>query len=199
MSEKYSTSSDSSSLSTVKLQFTQYTKTHCSNPASDTPKNYISPTESVMLEEEVKPMSGHITRDELDSKLSAVEARMDLRVEKFSNSMQQIISELRVERANRDAQVMTAIAEVDGKLEPLKGLRSTVVITAVTSVLAIAAVIFAAMSIYATSFDSGRNTANEIQGVRQEFLEKQNRIDQSLQEINHSLKERSKAAQKTAD
>lgn len=134
-----------------------------------------------------------ITRHEFNSELSSIEARMDARVEKLSSSMQQVISELRVERADRDTQVMTAIAEVNGRLEPLKGIRSTVIVTAVTGVITIAGVILAAMSIYATSFDSGRNTANEIQGVRQELIEKQNNTDQSLKEISQSLKELSSA------
>lgn len=163
-------------------------------PADKRPKvTYLKhPEREIQLDANLaKDEANHmntINRNEFDSKLSATEARMDARVEKFSSEMNKVIAELKVDRADRDAQVNTAIAEFNGRLKPLEGLRSTVIITAVTSVLAIAGVILAAMSIYATSFDSGRNTANELQSVRQEFMQKQNNTDQSLKEISQSLK-----------
>lgn len=173
-------------------------ETHVLQPSATSLDDTKIPLDVEPLKEEAKEMNT-ITRNELDSKLSAVEAKMDLRVEKFSNSMQQVISELRLERADRDAKVIAAVtdvnakvSEINGRLEPLKDLKMHIW----AGVIGIAAVIIASIALSATSFDSGRNTTNEIQGVRQELIEKQNRTDQSLQEISKSLKELSKAMQK---
>lgn len=167
----------------VKQKLANYTQENCS-PQNDK-KPYPTLLEGATIEIEEQSMSAHITRDELDSKLSAVEARMDARIEKFSSDMKQVISELRVERADRDATVATTMAEVSGKLEPLKSLK----VHMWAGVIAVAGVIVAAVALSTSSFDSGRNMTKDVQEIRQEFMQKQSDTDRTLSEISQSLKD----------
>lgn len=166
----------------VKQRFANYTQENCS-PQNDK-MSYPTLLEGATIGIEERSMSAHITRDEFDSKLSAVEARMDARIEKFSSDMKQVVSELRIERADRDTKIATATAEVSGKLEPLKSLK----VHMWAGVIAVAGVIVAAIALSTSSFDSGRNMAKDAQEIRQEFMQKQSDTDQMLSEIRQSLK-----------
>lgn len=71
--------------------------------------------------------------------ISPIEARMDLRVEQFSKEMQSVISELKIDQANRDAQINSSLANVSANIESLKSIKSHIwfgVATVVASLLA---------------------------------------------------------------
>lgn len=191
MSSHYSEGSKDSNLTEIQNNFAKYTAQNCTKPKSSI-SSPRSLQESAIIQAEEQSMTGSITRDELDSKLSAVEARMDLRVEKFSSNMKEVIAELRIERAERDTEVNTAIAEVIGRLEPLKDLK----VHMWAGVIAVAAVIFTAVALSTSSFDSGRNMTKDLQDVRQELLQKQINTDESLKEISESLKTLAAALEK---
>lgn len=137
-----------------------------------------------------------ITRNELQSKLSEIESKADLRIEKFSNEMLQVIAELRVERADRDAKLAETLTKIEteqaaikAQLEPLKNVRQTVWRGVATSIGVIAAILIAIIALGITSFDSGRDTSKDIQQYRYEMLEKSNLRDNEIKSINETLKE----------
>lgn len=85
-----------------------------------------------------------ITREELDAKLQATEARMDARLERFDKDMRQAVSDFRLE------------------IQPLKNLKANIWgATAVTI-----GVMVAVLSYGVASFDSGRDTSAAIQETR---------------------------------
>lgn len=97
-----------------------------------------------------------ITREELDAKLQATEARMDARLERFDKDMRQAVSDFRLE------------------VQPLKSLKANIWgATAVTI-----GVMVAVLSYGVASFDSGRDTSVVIQEMRQQSFETRQLLEQ---------------------
>lgn len=97
-----------------------------------------------------------ITREELDAKLQATEARMDARLERFDKDMRQAVSDFRLE------------------IQPLKNLKANIWgATAVTI-----GVMVAVLSYGVASFDSGRDTSAVIQEMKQQSFETRQLLEQ---------------------
>lgn len=97
-----------------------------------------------------------ITREELDAKLQATEARMDARLERFDKDMRQAVSDFRLE------------------IQPLKNLKANIWgATAVTI-----GVMVAVLSYGVASFDSGRDTSAVIQEMKQQSFETRQILEQ---------------------
>lgn len=101
-----------------------------------------------------------VNREELNAKLSAVEARMDRRVADFHSEMRQAVADFK-------ADMLRFQHDTTLQLHPLKGLKANVwsaaALVAATSV-GIAALCF-------TVFDSGRNTGALVQETKQQVSE----------------------------
>lgn len=97
-----------------------------------------------------------ISREELDAKLQATEARMDARLERFDKDMRQAVSDFRLE------------------IQPLKNLKANIWgATAVTI-----GVMVAVLSYGVSSFDSGRDTSAVIQEMKQQSFETRQLLEQ---------------------
>ena len=97
-----------------------------------------------------------INRDELDAKLSAIEARMDKRISDFQADMRQAVNDFRIE------------------IQPLKGLKAN--IWSATAV--IAGTIVAVVGLSFTAFDSGRETSAIVQETKQQAAETRKILEQ---------------------
>lgn len=102
-----------------------------------------------------KPMND-ITREELDAKLQATEARMDARLERFDKDMRQAVSDFRLD------------------IQPLKSLKANIWGATAVSI----GVIVAVLSYGVASFDSGRDTAAVIQEMKQQSFETRQLLEQ---------------------
>ncbi|SEC01117.1 hypothetical protein SAMN05216205_1227 [Pseudomonas mohnii] len=97
-----------------------------------------------------------ISREELDAKLSAVEARMDRRIADFQSDMRQAVSDFRLE------------------IQPLKGMKTN--IWSATAVMV--GTIIAVVGLSFTAFDSGRETSALVQEAKQQSLETRQLLEQ---------------------
>lgn len=97
-----------------------------------------------------------INREELDAKLSAVEARMDRRIADFQGDMRQAVSDFRLE------------------IQPIKGMKAN--IWSATAVMV--ATIVAVVSLSFTAFDSGRETSALVQEAKQQSVETRKLLEQ---------------------
>lgn len=97
-----------------------------------------------------------MNREELDAKLSAVEARMDRRIADFQGDMRQAVSEFRLE------------------IQPIKGMKAN--IWSATAVMI--ATIVALVGLSFTAFDSGRETSALVQEAKQQSVETRKLLEQ---------------------
>lgn len=97
-----------------------------------------------------------INREELDAKLSAVEARMDRRIADFQGDMRQAVSDFRLE------------------IQPIKGMKAN--IWSATAVMV--GTIVAVVGLSFTAFDSGRETSTLVQEAKQQTLETRQLLEQ---------------------
>ncbi|MDR0189409.1 hypothetical protein RCO22_10710 [Pseudomonas yamanorum] len=97
-----------------------------------------------------------INREELDAKLSAVEARMDRRIADFQSDMRQAVSDFRLE------------------IQPLKGMKAN--IWSATAVMV--GTIVAVVGLSFTAFDSGRETSELVQEAKQQATETRKLLEQ---------------------
>ncbi|WP_440061495.1 hypothetical protein ACTAB0_11640 [Pseudomonas syringae] len=101
------------------------------------------------------PMS-EMNREELDAKLSAVEARMDKRISDFGADMRQVVSDFRVEMA------------------PIKNLKTSIWSAAGFIVASMIAVI----GLTVTGFYTGRDTSNLINEAKVQSQETRKLLEQ---------------------
>lgn len=97
-----------------------------------------------------------INREELDAKLSAVEARMDRRIADFQSDMRQAVSDFRLE------------------IQPIKGIKAN--IWSATAVMV--GTIVAVVGLSFTAFDSGRETSALVQEAKQQATETRQLLEQ---------------------
>lgn len=105
-----------------------------------------------------------MSRDEIQARLDASEANVDARLASFDATMRQGLSDIRLEMAGMRGDIQV----VQTELAPLKGLRSTIVTTALASVIAIAGLVSGIMAYGISSFDSGRETSAMIAEAKQQ-------------------------------
>lgn len=98
----------------------------------------------------------NINREELDAKLSAVEARMDRRIADFQGDMRQAVSDFRLE------------------IQPIKGMKAN--IWSATAVMV--GTIVAVVALSFTAFDSGRETSVLVQEAKQQTVETRKLLEQ---------------------
>ena len=107
-----------------------------------------------------KPSDTHdmteINREELDAKLSAVEARMDRRIADFQSDMRQAVSDFRLE------------------IQPIRGIKAN--IWSATAVMI--GTIVAVVGLSFTAFDSGRETSALVQEAKKQATETRQLLEQ---------------------
>lgn len=102
------------------------------------------------------------SREEIDAKFQAVEARMDARVAEATSKLDSLISKMEARDAVMEARAAlhdTQFAHITEKLNSLSGLRSVIVTTVIGTGIGIVGLVYAMMSGMSSSFDSGRDTA----------------------------------------
>jgi len=95
------------------------------------------------------------SREEIDAKLQAVEARMDARVAEVTGK----IDSLMVKLDSRDTLYQTQFSHMNQKLEALAGLRTVIITTGLATGLGVVGLVLAMMTGMVSTFDSGRETA----------------------------------------
>lgn len=108
-------------------------------------------------------MTTPVTTELLDAKLENIELKMDARVQRIEDKM--------------DAFVQSSTATQ----ESIKSLKTTIVVTGISSVLAIvlgvAAFNATVLSNMVASFESGKNTAQSLGQTQQELQKREQRLD----------------------
>lgn len=129
-----------------------------------------------------------ITREEIDAKLDANQARTEANLARFEERINWAINSMNEEGKR-----------VEGAVSSLK---KTLVVTAITSVLAIVALNYQMLSNMITAFDSGRETSRvtlEADQLRRDAIEANLKTKQLLDEVNiviQSLRQDSKPDKK---
>lgn len=106
-----------------------------------------------------------VSKDLLDARLEAIEARMDARVAGMSAKLDTALAEMRADReANniRFAAAFKDIGDIKSDLLEVKGSFKTVIGNVWGAALATVTVVGATLAIAISSFDSGRETSKNI-------------------------------------
>lgn len=117
--------------------------------------------------EETDAMTDAVSRYELDAKLETIEARMDARIGRIEES------NVRIESS-------------------LSSLKTTMIVTAISSVLAIAAINIGVIQTMFGAFESGKTTATAITQASEELKQTRER----LEAISARIDAREQASQK---
>lgn len=108
-----------------------------------------------------------ITRDELKAHLENQDLKVDARLGKFEQRVSDGLSEM-----NHSLQLL------DKDLAGLRGLKGTIILNSVLSVIAVVGIVIAVMAYGTSSFDSGRDTAQLLQELRQQSFENKQMLEQ---------------------
>lgn len=97
----------------------------------------------------------HPSREEIDAKLEAIEARMDARAAETAGKIDSLI----VKMDERDKLYHTQFVAIGEQLRDLRGLKSTVITSTIATGGVVVGLVYAALALAGASFDSGRETA----------------------------------------
>lgn len=104
------------------------------------------------------------TREELDAKLELIETRLDSKVQRIEDKMDGFLS------ASKETN------------DSIKSLKTTIIVTAISTVLAIvlgvAAFNSTVLSNMVASFESGKNTAQAIDKAQTDLQKREARLDE---------------------
>jgi len=157
--------------------------------SSGTPPNLVQsdatgPVDSPIIAGEDAQMS-QLTREELDAKLEAMEARMDGRVASIESSVNVFLARQDERFVRLDEQLGRMAEDVTQTQADVKNLKSTIIVTAISVVLAIvlgvAAFNATVLSNMLASFESGKNTASAQAEVKKQ-VEETGQLLKKLQE-----------------
>lgn len=113
-----------------------------------------------------RPTFGGMTREEIDARMEAVEVRTDTKFAELIGEFNAKFAETRAEfntkfaetRAESDkqfAELQGELGEIRASLVPLAGLRSTIVVTGISSVIALAALLLGLLAYGGDRFGAG--------------------------------------------
>ncbi|MGY3644171.1 hypothetical protein [Pseudomonas sp. PK-RTE-24] len=108
-----------------------------------------------------------ISRDELKAHLENQDLKVDARLGKFEQRVSDGLTEM-----NHSLQLL------DKDLAGLRGLKGTIILNSVLSVIAVVGIVIAVMAYGTSSFDSGRDTAQLLQELRQQSFENKQMLEQ---------------------
>ncbi|MDH0342859.1 hypothetical protein [Chromobacterium haemolyticum] len=129
--------------------------------------NHTQPTvplEDIGSKPHTPLMSDSVTREILDSKLELIESKLDAKVQRIEDKMDGFLA------ASKETQ------------DSIKSLKTTIIVTAVSTVLAIvlgvAAFNSTVLSNMVASFESGKNTAQAIDKAQTDLQKREARLDE---------------------
>lgn len=111
-----------------------------------------------------------LNRDELKAHLETQELKVDARLGHFEQRVADGIKDMN-----------NALALLDRDLSGVRGLKGTIILNSVLSVIAIVGIVIGVMAYGTTSFDSGRDTAQLVQELRQQSFENKQMLEQIKQ------------------
>ncbi|MFW4911666.1 hypothetical protein ACOAO4_30120 [Pseudomonas aeruginosa] len=112
------------------------------------------------------PMSD-LNRDELKAQLENQELKVDARLKEFEGRVADGLGEM-----NHTLQLL------DRDLAGVRGIKGTIIINSIVSVIAIVGIVIGVMAYGVASFDSGRDTSQLLQEVRQQSFENKQLLEQ---------------------
>lgn len=140
------------------------------SPGAGDHKTSEVPSESAFLEPSNRPpdaplksgaqanyadQMNHPSREEIDAKLEAIEARMDARAAETAGKIDSLI----VKMDERDKLYHSQFVAIGEQLRDLRGLKSTVITSTIATGGVVVGLVYAALALAGASFDSGRETA----------------------------------------
>ncbi|WP_460093730.1 hypothetical protein [Pseudomonas sp. S2_B03] len=109
----------------------------------------------------------NITREELNARLENQQLKVDARLKEFEDKVTGGLTQM-----NHSLQLL------DKDLAGVRGLKGTIILNSILSVIAIVGIVIAVMSYGVANFDSGRDTSAAIQDMKQQSLETKALLEQ---------------------
>lgn len=101
-----------------------------------------------------------ITREELNARLENQQLKVDARLKEFEGKVTDGLMQM-----NHSLQLL------DKDLVGVRGLKGTIILNSVLSVIAIVGIVIAVMAYGVANFDSGRDTSAALQDMKQQSAE----------------------------
>lgn len=101
-----------------------------------------------------------ITREELNARLENQQLKVDARLKEFEGKVTDGLTQM-----NHSLQLL------DKDLSGIRGLKGTIILNSILSVIAIVGIVIAVMAYGVANFDSGRDTSAALQDMKQQSAE----------------------------
>lgn len=127
----------------------------------------VQPHTDVKDDEKVEAVSGDVSRDELKAHLELNELKVDSRLKDFEQRVTDGIG-----------QVNQSLLLLDRDMAAFRGIKGTIILNSIISVIAIVGIVVGVMAYGVSSFDSGRDTSALINEIRQQSVETKQLLEQ---------------------
>lgn len=108
-----------------------------------------------------------ITREEFNARLENQQLKVDARLKEFEGKVTDGLSQM-----NQSLQLL------DKDLAGVRGLKGTIILNSILSVIAIVGIVIAVMAYGVANFDSGRDTSAALQDMKQQSAETRQLLEQ---------------------
>lgn len=108
-----------------------------------------------------------ITREELNARLDNQQLKVDARLKEFEGKVTDGLTQM-----NHSLQLL------DKDLAGVRGLKGTIILNSILSVIAVVGIVIAVMAYGVVNFDSGRDTSAAIQDMKQQSIETRALLEQ---------------------
>ncbi|WP_212625098.1 hypothetical protein [Pseudomonas sp. PP3] len=117
-------------------------------------------TDDRTVEDAHTKIMNDITREELNARLDNQQLKVDARLKEFEGKVSDGLMQM-----NHSLQLL------DKDLAGVRGLKGTIILNSILSVIAIVGIVIAVMAYGVANFDSGRDTSAALQDMKQQSAE----------------------------
>ena len=149
----------------IKIRFEMCTRTSTTYSAQAEPKS--SETDDSAGKRVNTENMNDITREELNARLENQQLKVDARLKDFEGKVTDGLTQM-----NHSLQLL------DKDLAGVRGLKGTIILNSIVSVIAVVGIVIAVMAYGVVNFDSGRDTSAAIQDMKQQSVETRALLEQ---------------------
>lgn len=139
------------------------------------------------------PRMSELSREELDAKLDATNARVDARLAAFENTVRETLAAIRQD----SSEMRGELKAIHVDLSYLKNIKGSIWGAAGATVIGVGGILVAMLSFGVASYDTARENTVLVSESRAQIVESQQKVSEALTTMNTQLAESRKQADET--
>lgn len=134
-----------------------------------------------------------ITREELNARLEAADAKVDARLASFESTVRETLAAIRQD----SAEVRGELKAMHVELSSLKNIKGSIWAAAGATILGLSGIVATMLSFGVASYDTARENTVLVSESKEKIVESQKKVDEALASMSSQLAESRRQAEET--